>query len=331
MVAQSGFLQRLGIFSAVFVACVLVMPNVHAMEIPEPRVALVIGNADYQPAKNGRTMRLKNPVNDARAMAVQLRSFGFDVIEKTNLRTRDIRPTLTAFSKKLEAQPSAVALVFYAGHGVQISNASQTDVDNYFPAIDARVGDEPDAWKTDLPTQSLSLKEINDVLRKGKTRFNLLLLDACRDNPYLAKTRALGKREGGLAAVKPVKGTLLFYAASPGQLSKDNAGTHGLFTSVYLENMLRGKNEPIENVNKEVVAGVSQKSRGEQVPSVVSSLEGGNFCFDVCVNPADDASWRMAQRTNSREAYQVYLDDYPSGRYVAEAKKKLQALSRNPE
>jgi uncharacterized caspase-like protein len=217
----------------VFVALVVLVPIADATATPEPRVALVIGNADYPPAKNGRAMRLKNPVNDARAMAVQLRSFGFDVIEKTNLKTRDIRPTLNAFAKKLEASPGAVALVFYAGHGVQISNASQTDVDNYFPAIDARVGDEQHAWKADLPTQSLSLKEINDVLRRGKTRFNLLLLDACRDNPYLARTRSPSKREGGLAALKPVKGTLLFYAASPGQLSKDNAGTHGLFTSVY--------------------------------------------------------------------------------------------------
>ena len=130
----------------------------------EQRVALVIGNGAYKASP------LKNPVNDARDMAAKLRSLGFTVIERSNLGMKQIGSTLREFRSKLT--PGSVALVFYAGHGLQIKG------ENFLPAVDAEIGGEED-----VPNQSMSMRQIMNVLSDAKTRLNLVFLDACRDNP----------------------------------------------------------------------------------------------------------------------------------------------------
>ena len=117
----------------------------------ETRVALVIGNSSY------KNSPLKNPVNDARDMAAKLRGLGFTVIERNNLVVKQIGGTLREFRSKLT--PGSVALVYYAGHGLQIKG------DNYFPTVDAEISGEED-----VPNQSLAMKQIMDVLGDAKTR-----------------------------------------------------------------------------------------------------------------------------------------------------------------
>ena len=224
----------------------------------EQRVALVIGNASYTRSP------LKNPTNDARDFANSLRGYGFTVIERTNLTTRQIGPTLREFRAKLSA--GSVAVVFYAGHGLQIKG------ENYLPAVDADIQGEED-----VPTQSMSTKQLMDVLADAKTRMNLVFLDACRDNPFARGFRSTSQ---GLSRENAPSGTLISFATRPGSVAADGDGQNGLYTSVLLQ-QIKQSNQPIEQVLKRVVTGVRTRSNGQQEPWMEGSIEG-DFCFAKC-------------------------------------------------
>lgn len=221
------------------------------------RVALVIGNGAYSNSP------LNNPVNDAKDIAAKLRDLGFEVIERKNLTTRQIGGTLREFRSKLA--PGAVALVFYAGHGLQIKG------DNYLPAVDADINSEED-----VPNQSLSVKQIMDVLDESKSRLNLVFLDACRNNPYARSFRSAGS---GLARVSAPSGTLISYATKPGSVAADGSGRNGLYTSKLLAQM--NSNLQIEQALKRIVTEVKKASNGKQEPWMEGSIEG-DFCFGGC-------------------------------------------------
>src|ERR1035437_7724851 len=165
----------------------------------EQRVALVIGNADY------KSSPLKNPVNDAKAMAAKLRELGFTVIERANLTSKQIGPTLREFRAKL--LPGAVALFFYAGHGLQVKGA------NYLPVVDAETRSEED-----VSLQSLDVSKILELFEQAKTRLNLVFLDACRNNPYARSFRSGGS---GLAKVDAPAGTLISFATRPSSVASE--------------------------------------------------------------------------------------------------------------
>jgi uncharacterized caspase-like protein len=168
--------------------------------VSEKRIALVIGNGAYTNSP------LKNPVNDAKDIAAKLRKLGFEVVERHNLTTKQIGRTLSEFRSKLE--PGAVALVFYAGHGIQIKG------ENYLPAVDADISAEED-----VANQSLAVRQIMDVLEDSKTRLNLVFLDACRNNPYARSFRSAAG--DGLARITAPSGTLISYATRPGSVAED--------------------------------------------------------------------------------------------------------------
>lgn len=224
----------------------------------EQRIALVIGNSAY------RSGALRNPVNDAKDVAAKLRKQGFTVIERNNLQTRQIGRTLSEFRSKLI--PGAVALVFYAGHGLQIKG------ENYLPAVDAEISAEED-----VPNQSLSVRQIMDVLDTAKTRLNLVFLDACRNNPYSRSFRSAAG--DGLARISAPSGTLISYATRPGSVAADGDGRNGLYTSKLLKQM----DSPlqIELALKRVVTEVKAASQGRQEPWMEGSIEG-DFCFAGC-------------------------------------------------
>lgn len=294
--------------------------------VVEQRIALVIGNGAYINSP------LKNPVNDARDMASKLRRLGFDVVERHNLQTRQIGGTLREFRSKLA--PGAVALVFYAGHGLQIKG------DNYLPAVDADINSEED-----VPNQSLAMRQIMDVLDESKTRLNLVFLDACRNNPY---ARSFRSADRGLARISAPSGTLISYATRPGSFAADGGGRNGLYTSKLLKQM--DSNLQIELVLKRVVGEVKAASQGRQEPWMEGSIEG-NFCFAGCVEgegaqvdslaPAqartktneeiEDDTWNTAQAADTAEAINAYLAGYPKGRYVAQAKVKLAASKKQAQ
>lgn len=221
----------------------------------EKRVALVIGNSAY------KNSPLKNPSNDSRDMAAKLRGLGFDVIERTNLTTRHIGSTLRELRAKLT--PGAVALIFYAGHGLQIKG------DNFLPAVDAEIETEDD-----VPNQSLALKQIMQVLDDSKTRLNLVFLDACRNNPY---ARSFRSGNNGLSKVDAPTGTLISFATRPGSVASDGDGRNGLYTEHLLKAMdVQGLQ--IELALKRVVSAVKGASNGRQEPWMEGSIEG-DFYF----------------------------------------------------
>lgn len=283
----------------------------------DSRVALVIGNSAYKNAP------LDNPVNDANDMTAKLRSLGFNVIERKNLNMRQIGSTLREFRSKLT--PGATALVFYAGHGIQIKG------ENYLPAVDAEINSEED-----VANQSIAVRQIMDVLDESKTRLNLVFLDACRNNPY---SRSFRSGSTGLARVSAPSGTLISYATRPGSVAADGEGRNGLYTSQLLEHM--DSNQPIELTLKEVVRDVKSRSLGKQEPWMEGSIEG-NFCFKVCVPAtvqqvpaADPASielsfWNSIKDSRNPADFQAYLDKYPNGQFEALARNRLNATTPEP-
>jgi hypothetical protein len=293
--------------SALFTLLLFFMADLGMAQQP-PKVALVIGNAAY------KNSPLRNPENDAKDFAKSLKGFGFTVIERTNLTTKQIGPMLREFRSKLV--PGSVAVVFYAGHGLQIKG------ENYLPTVDADIQGEED-----VPQQSLSTRQLMDVLAESGTRMNLVFLDACRNNPYSRRFRSTTR---GLSRENAPSGTLMSFATRPGSEAADGDGRNGLYTSVLLQ-QLKLADQPIEQVLKKVVAGVKQASNGQQEPWIEGSIEG-DFCFAECSGSpnarldADDEAWAITQKANNLSAYQAYLAKFPSGRYRAAAEIALSAL-----
>ena len=277
----------------------------------ETRVALVIGNSNY------KNSPLKNPVNDARDMAAKLRGLGFTVIERNNLVVKQIGSTLREFRSKLT--PGSVALVYYAGHGLQIKG------DNYFPTVDAEISGEED-----VPNQSLAMRQIMDVLGDAKTRLNLVFLDACRDNPYSRSFRSASK---GLSKENAPSGTLISFATRPGSVASDGDGRNGLYTGALLQAM-DNKNQPIEQVLKRVVSNVKAYSKNQQEPWMEGSIEG-DFCFGDCtstvqVSGSDDrVLWDSVKDSRDVNELMAYVNKFPKGLFVEIAINRINLLKQS--
>jgi len=279
----------------------------------QDRVALVVGNSHYGSAP------LVNPTNDARAMAQRLRELGFKVVEREDLTVKQISPTLREFRAGLT--PGSVALIFYAGHGLQIKGV------NYLPAVDADIVSEED-----VALQSIDINKVLDMLGDSKTRLNLLFLDACRNNPY---ARSMRSGVNGLAKVDAPSGTLISFATRPGSTASDGSGGHGLYT----EKLLRVMGEPglpIEQVLKRVGAEVKKDTRGAQEPWMEGSIEG-EFYFRggassmtaqagemQKVDPAaiELAFWDSVKSSSNKRDYELYLEKYPQGQFAGLAKER---------
>ena len=290
----------------------------------EHRVALVIGNAAYAQAS------LANPVNDARAMASRLRTLGFDVILRENLKTRDIGGVYREFRSKIA--PGNVALVFYAGHGIQFKGQ------NYFPAVDAVINSEED-----VPLQSLNLSSLLDNMEEAKAGVSLVFLDACRNNPY---SRSFRSPSSGLAKVEAASGTLIHYATKPGSVAADGDGKNGTYTEALLAQMSE-PGIPVELMLKRVANRVVAKTKGKQEPWVEGSLRGDFYFFGpttVQGQPAGSATggqarskeqieddfWDSIKGSGDSTSLSLYLDTYPSGRYVGPARLALSKLMSPP-
>ena len=300
-----------------FLAC---MPHLHAQGNPAARrVALVIGNADY---RNGP---LRNPVNDARAMAASLRTFGFDVLLKENLRTREIGALYREFRTRIT--PGATALVFYAGHGVQVKGQ------NYFPSVDADIDTEED-----VPLQSMNLGTLLENMEEAKAGVNLVFLDACRDNPFARRFRS-GSR--GLAKVEAASGTLIHYATKPGSVAADGDGANGTYTAALLREM-DAPGMPVELMLKQVTNRVVARTKGRQEPWIEGSLRG-DFVFNGqaaqagMVSPSasdsssnDRALWDAVRDSRSEAEMRAYLNQFPNGLFAGVAQARLQAIQSAP-
>lgn len=222
--------------------------------------ALVIGNGAYL---NGGVLR--NPVNDASDVSAKLTSYGFQVIEVTDATNKEIDNKLKEFKSDLAS--ADVGLFFFAGHGVQIEGQ------NFLLAVDTETGDE-----TDVKYSSLALNKVIDTMEKSNAATKIIILDACRDNPWeRAWTRSTATR--GLASVYAPKGTIIGFATSPGEIARDGSSRNGSYTGALLEH-IDTPDCAIENMFKRVRNSLAAETRGKQTSWEHTSLSG-DFFFNL--------------------------------------------------
>lgn len=223
----------------------------------EVRVALVIGNAAYKNAP-----ALVNPANDARDISAALRKLGFKVYDVIDGDRDRMAQSISELQESLKGK-HAVAMLYYAGHGLQL------DWRNYMVPVDANLNKAED-----VPKQTVDVEQVIRAFRGAGTRMNIIVLDACRDNPF---PNTSGSR--GLAQLDAPPGTYLAFATAPGNVAEDGdeVSGNGLFTQFFLKELQRPAS--IESVFKRVRLQVRQKSQGRQVPWDSSSLED-EFAFN---------------------------------------------------
>jgi hypothetical protein len=221
----------------------------------EQRVALVIGNGQY------RDSPLLNPVNDARAVAEALGRAGFRVVQKENAGRAEMQLALRDFGDALKG--GGVGLFYFAGHGVQVKGR------NYLVPVDASIEREDE-----VAYNSVDANQVLDKMEAAGNRLNIVILDACRNNPF---ARSFRSASAGLAQMEAPVGTFVAFATAPGSVASDGQGKNGLYTQHLLRAMLR-PGVKIEDVFKDVRAGVRRDSQGRQVPWENTSLEG-DFVF----------------------------------------------------
>ena len=309
------------------------------------RVALVIGNSAYQHAA-----ALKNPVNDAEAVAETLERLDFEIVKGMDLSHRDFARTISKFAQKV-SKGVDVALFFYGGHGLQLNGQ------NYLVPVDAELGSE-----TSLEFEAVRLQTILTLMERSQAT-NLVFLDACRDNPLARNlARTMGTRSvslgRGLARVETGVGTLIAYSTQPGNVALDGKGVHSPFAKAFLKHA-EAPGVEIEGLMRKVRQDVISDTNGAQVPWNHSSLTR-KFVFNPAKkvakvepkkpepapaptqsatsggkNPVtlqfdsralDLAFWTAIQNSKNVSLFEEYLRRYPEGQFAFVAKVRMEEL-----
>ncbi|HEC84819.1 MAG TPA: hypothetical protein ENI48_06205 [Thioploca sp.] len=230
------------------------------------QIALVIGNSDYE------YRHLANPVNDANDVASRLHKMGFDVTLKTDLNQVDMIRAIHAFAIRLSARPG-VGLFYFAGHGAQV------DGKNYLLPIDNnKIVDH-----TSLKSYAVDVDGILKRMLKVKNHLNIIILDACRNDPYQGSTQERGRGQArGLARMQSPRGSIIAFATAPGKAASDTSvgEDNGRFTKYLLKGLDKAhkNHQRIDDMLMEVSNGVIQESGGDQEPWYSASLRAP-FCF----------------------------------------------------
>src|SRR5450631_252692 len=239
----------------------------------EPRIALVIGNSEYSSGP------LPNPANDAKMISETLNNLGFEVIARRNADQNTMKRAIQEFGSRLEkAGPAAVGLFYYAGHGVQLNGR------NYLIPTTAQIEREGD-----VEIEAVSADWVIEQMRYARNRLNIVILDACRNNPF---TRSMRSVDHGLATMDAPAGILIAYSTAPGAVAADGSGRNSPYTEA-LSQAMRDLHEPVEQVFKHVRVGVMSATAGKQVPWESSSLTG-DFYFAAPSKVAPETSSALA-------------------------------------
>ena len=199
----------------ILIACVLVSVPVVSDATTERKVALVIGNSAYNDAP------LRNPVNDATDIASALKKLGFNVTLKTDANQRTMEESIRDFGGTL--QSGGVGLFYYAGHGIQYRGT------NYLIPVHADIQSE-----ADVKYRSVNAEYVLAQMETAGNNLNIIILDACRNNPY---ARAFRSSDRGLVKMDAPTGSILAYATAPGSVAADGEGGNGLYTAKLLRHM----------------------------------------------------------------------------------------------
>jgi formylglycine-generating enzyme required for sulfatase activity/uncharacterized caspase-like protein len=287
-------------------------------EAQEKRVALIIGNDAYKGLP-----KLNNAVADARAMDKKLKELGFETIVRTNAGRVEMNRAVAEFGRKI-GTPETVGLVFYSGHGIQAFDR------NWLIPVDANLESDDD-----LRSETLDAQQILSAMDEARNPLNIVILDACRDNPLPKKGRSASR---GLAVVSVApRGSVIAYSASPNQKADDgNPGTNGVYTA----ELLKALDQPgltVEQVLKRANGGVQSATGGRQVPWFNASIQG-DFYFRPGQGGAPAASgggsagasnterqfWTSTEKADTLESYEAYLKRYPQGAFADLAKVQIE-------
>lgn len=227
----------------------------------EKRFALVIGNSQYK-----HVAPLKNAANDANDMAAELEKSNFEVIKVINGDYNQMREAFRKFHEKLSTGPKdqTVGLFYYAGHGLQ------NEGENYLVPVEANIQYDDDIPRTCMPVQRVIMAN----MERSNSRMNIVVLDACRNNPFPSAYRSA---DAGLAEIKRAKGSFIAYATAPGYTASDGEGRNGLYTQELLKAMKK-PGQTIEQVFKEVRKNVLKLSGDKQYTWDSSNIIG-DFYF----------------------------------------------------
>ncbi|NCR41854.1 MAG: peptidase C14 [Microcystis aeruginosa W13-11] len=238
----------------------------------QPKVALVIGNANYEEGA------LSNPVNDATDMAKALRELGFEVTLWQNQDLRSMENEIAVFSQQL--RKGGVGVFYYAGHGVQVEG------ENYLIPLKAQLLNEKDARY-----EAVALGKVLNAMEEARNQVNIIIIDACRDNPFYRRWRSSrrGSNVRGLTAVSPPSGIIIAYATREGNTAADGVGQRNSpFTSALLEN-IKKPNIDVQLMFRRVSTSVKEKTNAVQQPWTEGNLEGDEFYLNpqqtVVVSP----------------------------------------------
>ena len=288
------------------------------------RVALVIGNSDYA------TAPLPNPVNDSRLMVETLNLLGFEVIEQLNADQRSMKRAIRDFGRKIEQYgKDTVGLFYYAGHGVQIGGI------NYLIPIGADI-----RLESDVDIEAVSANSLMRTIAYTPNSLNIVILDACRDNPFARSFRSVSR---GLAEITASRGTLVAYSTSPGAVALDGEGDNSPYTEALAEAM-QTPGLPVEQVFKKVRVAVNKATSNQQTPWESSSLVGSFFFKEKEPEPPPSAGtagpavpnydraielafWNAIKDSDDTAAFEAYLAEYPAGKFVKLAQWRLRSIS----
>jgi hypothetical protein len=220
------------------------------------RLALIIGNGDY------KSSPLKNPLNDARDMAAMLQQLGFQVIHEENATRKQMDIAIRNFGQKLSS--GGTGLFYFAGHGMQVKGR------NFLIPVDANIESE-----SDVEHESIDAGKVLGKMEDARNPVNIVILDACRDNPF---ARSFRSAEKGLARMDAPVGSIIAYATAPGSVAADGKGRNGVYTKYLLDAMVEG-NQTIEQVFKMVRNSVITETKSKQIPWESTSLRG-DFYFN---------------------------------------------------
>ncbi len=301
-----------------------------APALAEKRVALVIGNGAYKHAP-----ALANPKNDAEGMTAALKRMKFEVVSGVDLDKPALERLLRDFAQRIEG--ADVALVFYAGHGLQVHGR------NYFVPVDSKLERE-----SDLDFEAVPLELLQRLMEQGQ-RTNIIVLDACRDNPLARNlARSMGTRSvgigRGLGQAQAGVGTLIVYATQPGNVALDGQAKNSPFTEALLKH-IEAPGLEVRLVVSRVRQAVIAATKGKQVPWDSSSLVGEVYLAAMPAAPestppaATDAPrgpapeqetvfWQSIQNSKSAADFKAYLERYPNGTFAALAKIRLAEIEK---
>ena len=288
----------------------------------ETRVALVVGNSAYE------TTPLRNARRDAELMQRTLSEAGFDVIAALDADGPSLRKAVTEFARRLKV-PDSVGLFYYAGHGVQ------EDGENYLIPLAAGISD-----MSDVALNAVALGDVMKAMVAAETRLNIVILDACRDNPFAQAARGLAR--GGLAAVVAPSGTIIGYATAPGQTARDGAGDHSPYTAALAANIAI-PGFTLEEVFRTTRRAVLAATAGRQTPWEHSSLVGAFFFKPAATQPETSAAraesrpggdarlaeieaWERIKGSRDPAAFKAHVARFPNGLFAELASVRIAKL-----